>query len=250
MKYSQKIFTLVVVGALIIPQVTFASWWNPVSWNWKALFSNPTQTEIQNPKVTTENKVSIPVTPIVEVPQKTPLKATQNYSYTLPENTTLTRQQILANIDAMTKQGAPRNVIQGYLDSLKQSSDAQSQCAIDASNRYDNLVNYKRPQMQDVMGAGSNDTYNYTYHYNKSLGNCFVSIHEAILSTKYNFWYHYYYLFNLSSSWSSTVGELWYDYHYLDSTASMKEIAKCQINGLPCSSVDTYTKLVAPYLSN
>ena len=104
--------------------------------------------------------------------------------------------------------------------------------------------------MQDVMGAGSNDTYDYVYHYNKSLGNCFVSIHEAILSTKYNFWYHYYYLFNLSSSWSSTIGELNYYYHYLDSTASMKEIAKCTVNGLPCSSVDTYTKLVVPYLSD
>ncbi|MEI8328048.1 MAG: hypothetical protein WCG02_02830 [Candidatus Taylorbacteria bacterium] len=32
MKNPQKIFTLVIIGALIIPQVTFAAWWNPATW--------------------------------------------------------------------------------------------------------------------------------------------------------------------------------------------------------------------------
>lgn len=40
---SQRVFLLAIVSILIIPQVTFASWWNPFSWSW---FNKPVKTEI------------------------------------------------------------------------------------------------------------------------------------------------------------------------------------------------------------
>ena len=42
--------------ALIIPQITFASWWNPLSWNWKALFNSSTYSQTQNSKGDTDIK--------------------------------------------------------------------------------------------------------------------------------------------------------------------------------------------------
>ena len=50
MKSIHKTFLLVLVGLLIVPQITFAAWWNPFSWNiWKVSNrqQNPPQTEVQ-----------------------------------------------------------------------------------------------------------------------------------------------------------------------------------------------------------
>jgi len=46
MKHYNKLFVVVVVGILIIPQITLAAWWNPLSWNWSALFNNPPQEQM------------------------------------------------------------------------------------------------------------------------------------------------------------------------------------------------------------
>ena len=46
MKNYHKIFITILAVILIIPQVTFAAWLNPFSWNWSGLFNGPTQTDI------------------------------------------------------------------------------------------------------------------------------------------------------------------------------------------------------------
>jgi len=50
MKNSQKLFVTVMVGMLIIPQITFAAWWNPLSWGiFSSIFhDNQTTVEVTN----------------------------------------------------------------------------------------------------------------------------------------------------------------------------------------------------------
>ena len=45
-KNYQKILTIIIVGVLVIPQVTLAAWWNPASWSiFSFLFLNTPQTQ-------------------------------------------------------------------------------------------------------------------------------------------------------------------------------------------------------------
>ena len=42
----KKLFILSLITLLIVPQVAFAAWWNPFTWNWAAFFNTPsTQNE-------------------------------------------------------------------------------------------------------------------------------------------------------------------------------------------------------------
>jgi hypothetical protein len=59
---SQKIFLLSVISFLIIPQVTFAAWWNPFTWNF---FHKPTEIKIEN--IITPPTSVFP--PVVEIEQ-------------------------------------------------------------------------------------------------------------------------------------------------------------------------------------
>jgi hypothetical protein len=69
---SRRIFLITIISFLVIPQVTFASWWNPFSWNIWNLFNrqnsetqvleNVTKEQQQNPKdnnATTTTNTSI-----------------------------------------------------------------------------------------------------------------------------------------------------------------------------------------------
>ena len=56
MKNYQKIFTVIVLGMLIIPQVTFAAWWNPTSWSiFSFLFHPQPQVETIIPATSSTN---------------------------------------------------------------------------------------------------------------------------------------------------------------------------------------------------
>jgi len=48
----KKYFVAVVLFA-VTPSIAFASWWNPLSWNWRDLFSTPLSTVVQIPVATT-----------------------------------------------------------------------------------------------------------------------------------------------------------------------------------------------------
>jgi len=49
----KKYFLITLVALTFAPSVSFASWWNPLSWNWTDLFNTPPQTILQNPVATT-----------------------------------------------------------------------------------------------------------------------------------------------------------------------------------------------------
>lgn len=57
------ILVSLVVVTLVTPQIVSAAWWNPFSWNWKALFSFPsaTKTEVQNTDLVEQDET--PITP-------------------------------------------------------------------------------------------------------------------------------------------------------------------------------------------
>ena len=56
MKNYQKLFTVMVLGMLIIPQVTFAAWWNPTSWGiFSFLFHPQPQVETIIPVASSTN---------------------------------------------------------------------------------------------------------------------------------------------------------------------------------------------------
>jgi hypothetical protein len=78
----KKYLLVLFLVASIVPSIAFASWYNPFSWNWGALFSSPVQTKIQNPNSTTTNNQavdSISSTPQVETPKtKTSVKLPSN----------------------------------------------------------------------------------------------------------------------------------------------------------------------------
>ena len=72
-----KKYFIAVAFFAVTPSIAFASWWNPLSWNWTNLFSSPTPLVVQVPVATTtpvqtpiENSTttattSIPVTTII-----------------------------------------------------------------------------------------------------------------------------------------------------------------------------------------
>ncbi|MSU44953.1 hypothetical protein EXS45_02125 [Candidatus Nomurabacteria bacterium] len=59
MKKYYKFFIILLVASFIVPQVAFASWWNPFTWNIFSIFRKP-QTTVQT-TVTTNPSVSVEV---------------------------------------------------------------------------------------------------------------------------------------------------------------------------------------------
>ena len=57
-KYLPIIATLL----FIVPSVAFASWWNPISWNWSALFNSPSSLQVQT-QVQTVGTTTSPTAP-------------------------------------------------------------------------------------------------------------------------------------------------------------------------------------------
>jgi len=45
-KYLSKIILSILFISFVLPSIALASWWNPFSWNWKALFNSPKQTNV------------------------------------------------------------------------------------------------------------------------------------------------------------------------------------------------------------
>lgn len=136
----------------IIPSIAFASWWNPFSWNWKALFNSSPQNQTQNSNVATDTQNVTPVTiaPVVKAPQ------TQNFTKkmptTAPASTSVSPAVVPKNVSV--------NYLPAYLRFLnsqkdyftKQRSildpliaDAQSK-----SDSYDEQASY----FSGVMGQG------------------------------------------------------------------------------------------------
>jgi len=77
MKNSQKLFVTVMVGLLIVPQITFAAWWNPLSWGiFSSFFHNNTQTievtsiasSTNQISATSTNDSATEVAPVVPTP--------------------------------------------------------------------------------------------------------------------------------------------------------------------------------------
>jgi ElaB/YqjD/DUF883 family membrane-anchored ribosome-binding protein len=52
----KKYLTIFILTVIIVPSIALASWWNPFSWNWKALFNFVTREGVQTEIKTPENK--------------------------------------------------------------------------------------------------------------------------------------------------------------------------------------------------
>ena len=82
MKNYQKLIIVTVLGIVIIPQVTFAAWWNPMSWNiFSFLFSKNTQSEI-TPQ--TPSAESTPTDTVIELNATTKSDTPSNTSEKKP----------------------------------------------------------------------------------------------------------------------------------------------------------------------
>ena len=58
----KKYLAVLALAVYIIPSIALASWYNPFSWNWKALFNSPVQTETQN-SITATSTISTSTAP-------------------------------------------------------------------------------------------------------------------------------------------------------------------------------------------
>ena len=65
MKNYHKIFAVAVFGILIIPQITLAAWWNPMTWNWSALFNSSPQVQMATTTTSSDNFTSTSTTSTV-----------------------------------------------------------------------------------------------------------------------------------------------------------------------------------------
>ncbi|TSD02755.1 MAG: hypothetical protein Athens071416_500 [Parcubacteria group bacterium Athens0714_16] len=131
MKIKYKIIVGVLVGILIIPQVTFASWWNPLSWNvWKIFrpTSKIEQVQIQKTvqatstiKTTTtaeETKNSeLPKKQIINTNQKTNQQKSQETLKTKESKTPLTAE--ISKMVVIPTTSIPTNPAAKCLDSQK-----------------------------------------------------------------------------------------------------------------------------------
>jgi len=75
----------------LIPQVTFASWWNPFSWNWRGSFNTPVPTKIEPHEAspTPQNIIPTTITSETQIIQKPVITNAQ----TLPRVTALLSSQ-------------------------------------------------------------------------------------------------------------------------------------------------------------
>ena len=63
-KYSKNFYLLIVLTILVIPKITFASWWNPASWRVWNIFKASKETQV-------EIIVPSPATPTIKINDKT-----------------------------------------------------------------------------------------------------------------------------------------------------------------------------------
>lgn len=74
MEIYKKIFIIFAVGMFIVPQIAFAAWWNPVSWNiWNIFSSTP---KVQQVKIST----TTPATPTAPTTKKVEANTKQDVS--------------------------------------------------------------------------------------------------------------------------------------------------------------------------
>ena len=154
-KYIVSMFIL----TLVIPSIAFASWWNPFSWNWKALFNSPVKNETQvispviSPVVNTEttnNTKTISPT-IKDTPKSIPAV----------DNSATLKSEVQAKIDAGLKAKAE-------LDALVAKQKADEQARIDAEQKLkaeqDALLT---KQNEEVLAKAEEAQKKYQNQYNK-----------------------------------------------------------------------------------
>ena len=117
----------------------------------------------------------------------------------------------------------------------------QDQCATKAKEKYDSVVAEFTQKNETKYGIGTTDTYDYSSHYNKSMGACIMFLHEVIAQNITQM--DIYLVLNIDDKLE--IGTLYYD-----TIGATKNIRQCVVNSLPCNSLEEYTKLTTPYLNN
>ena len=118
-----KIYIPLVTLVFLTPLITFASWWNPISWNWKALFTKQSQSE--NSGV----NASVPVKDQATIKKECDTQAQTAYD-TYTTNSGLTNELSL---------GAKNDIadVQSYEDKLKTDRDSRE---AEIRSQYDSLI--------------------------------------------------------------------------------------------------------------
>lgn len=147
--------------------------------------------------------------------------------------------QTAVETPAQSPQVAPQAPVKVPTQSL------QSQCEAKAKKLFDYYVSVMQPRTQTQFGSDSIGNFSYSSHYNKSMGACIQSIHEDGFSNQYNIYYDYYWLFNADDAVNSFIGTLSYG-----TKGTTKTVTQCMVNSSPCTSIDQYTSMTAPYLNN
>lgn len=125
---NKRFSTLVILTIVVvfIPQVVFASWWNPLTWNVFSRLKKPAP-QVQVIKVIPPAPALTPVAdPDIstkKIIEQTVPKSVKKSSFRkiIPTPTPVLsdRDQLIEKIDAMEKQGISQKEIQDYLDSFK-----------------------------------------------------------------------------------------------------------------------------------
>lgn len=127
-KNYKKLFAVAVVGVLIIPQVTFAAWWNPFSW---VIFSKKEAPSVQEHSLTvttTTPKKSAPARSLTFEKKATTKTALPS------DNSADIKEQARIKAEAMLKAQAEQNALivkqqadeQVRIDAVKAETDRQA----------------------------------------------------------------------------------------------------------------------------
>ncbi|MFA5838631.1 MAG: hypothetical protein WC849_01695 [Candidatus Paceibacterota bacterium] len=113
MKTKYKTLGIILVGILIIPQITFASWWNPLSWNiWKIFKSEPKteQTQIRKTTQATSTTKTVNTKPEEEIIQlKKEVEALKKQNAILPVSKQMT--PTVQNLQEKKLEGKSKTII-------------------------------------------------------------------------------------------------------------------------------------------
>ncbi len=128
--------------------------------------------------------------------------------------------------------------------------DVESDCKIRADEFFDKFEIMRNDVLSRLDSTTMGSATHYS-HYNKAQSACFVSISEVVNDSKFNEGINFFWLFNVDTS-TQTQGP----YPFI-AKASLysnwrvtNQLTGCEVNSLPCSSIEEYTNRVNTYLNN
>lgn len=130
----KKYLLVLLLIVFVAPSVAFASWWNPFSWNWKALFTSPVKEEVQIEKQAPEIKPVDKPTTIIP-----PTKEIKKDVPTI-DNSVAQKKEAQAKLEAELKLKAEQDALILKLKTLEQARVEKGQEAPFVKLSIDNIT--------------------------------------------------------------------------------------------------------------